>query len=600
MKLHSGTQALRYLIIVVLALFFITSPGEAGEKSFTIEIDLREAEYTIDVGGAADPENIEIVIENLGEVAIESPRITVNGKYDWYDIESMVAEITADCATDEEKAMAIWQWVHWKRFQRSPFEKSSLHPVRAMNGYGYGICGHTAAWLKALCTQAGVQARVQEIWGHTISEVYFDGGWHMLDGNVKVFYLGRDNRTIASLAELEQDAWLIERTIHPRDPWVRQEDAPSRNREFVRYIVTSGDNYEEHSYDSEIEKKYTMDYTLKPGEKLERWWQPVLEKYEGRNQRAKVPQRYANGRLSWEPDLAGTDVLKFLNVIENVTTSHQDDVAPAIHVAELQNDNYTRSSRFTIPVQSAYPVVGGRFYCTLRKDRGASAQVFYGEPAWSNANLHSFRWGFGRQEVELYLDNFILDDSSHFGYEIGFTIAGNGRDGRSDQAGVEYFKSITDLQVSPHSLPALSLGRNVIRYRDSSQAGGGRVRITHRWKERDGNRPPRRIVRAVQPDGGPAVASLAPLLRWKSAGDSDGDSDVADYQVMVSLRPDCRWPLSMSLYRNVGSAECQWRVPQSFLNPATRYYWRVRARDTAGAVGEWGEVFSFETAVDAR
>jgi len=600
MLFRTVTKVCWNLMTVALILFSNTTLSAAGEKSFSIEIDSQEAEYTIDVQGTANPENIEIVIENLGAVAVESPRITVNGKYDWFDMESMVGEITAGCTTDEEKAMAIWQWVHWKRFQRSPFDRSSLHPVRAMNGYGYGICGHTAAWLKALFTQAGLKARVQEIWGHTISEVYFDGGWHMVDGNVKVFYLGRDNRTIASLAELEQDGWLIERTIHPRDPWVRQDDSPGRNKEFVRYIVTSGDNFEEHSYDSEIKKTYTMGYSLKPGEKLERWWQPVLEKFEGRSQRAKVPQKYANGRLSWEPDLAKIDILDYLNVIENVTTSHQDGVAPAIHVAELQNDNYTRAARFTIPVKSAYPVVGGKFYCTLRKDQGASAQVFYGTPAWSNANLHSFRWGFGQQNVELYLDNFILDDSSHYGYEIGFTIAGNGRNGRSAQAGVEKFKSVTDLQVSPHSLPALSLGRNVIRYRDSSPSQGRKVRITHRWKEAEGNSPPKRIIHSEQPAGGQTVATLAPVLRWKSAGDPDGVSDVTDYQVMVSLRPDCRWPVSMSLYRNVGSAESQWQVPDSFLNPATSYYWRVRARDTSGAVGEWGDVFSFETAADAR
>ncbi len=600
MILHSLIRAAGYSLLIALIMLSNTPLSAESEKTFTIEIDAREAEYTIEVGGTTNPENIEIVIENLGAVAVESPRITVNGKYDWYDLASMVREITADCATDEEKAMAIWQWVHWKRFQRSPQERSSLHPVRAMNGYGYGICGHTAAWLKALHTQAGLQARVQEIWGHTISEVYFNGGWHMLDGNVKVFYLGRDNRTIASLAELEQDSWLIERTIHPRSPWARQDDAPGRNREFVRYIVTSGDNYEEHSYDSEIEKNYTMDYVLKPGEILERWWQPVLEKYEGRKERAKVPQRYANGRLSWEPDLKKHDVLDYLNVIENVTTSHRDEVLPFIHVAQLQNDDYSRASRFTVPVKSAYPIVGGRFYCTLRKDSGASAQVFYGEPSWSNANLHTYRWGFGTQSVELYLDDFILDDEDNFGYEIGFTISGNGRKGKNAQAGVEHFKSVTDLQVSPHSLPALSLGRNVIRYRDSSPAEGKRVRITHRWKEARGNSAPKPIVSAELPSAGQEIESLTPMLRWKSGGDPDGAGDVADYQVMVSLRPDCRWPVSMSLYRNIGSAECQWQVPESFLNPSTRYYWRVRARDKAGVVGEWGEVFSFVTTADAR
>jgi len=182
----------------------------AGDiKEFSIVIDKPEAEYTIEVGGTVDPENV-------GDSAVVNPRMTVNGMYDWYDVDSIVKEATRGLETEEEKAMALYSWVLYKRFQRSPRDESALHPVRAMNGYGYGICGHTAAWLKSLWTAAGLKARVQELWGHTVSEVWFNGGWRMLDGNVKVYYLDRDNRSIASLATLERDKWLIERTIHAR------------------------------------------------------------------------------------------------------------------------------------------------------------------------------------------------------------------------------------------------------------------------------------------------------------------------------------------------------------------------------------------------
>ncbi|HUU29992.1 MAG TPA: transglutaminase domain-containing protein [archaeon] len=574
----------------------------AGEvKTFSKVITGPEEEYVVEVGGTLDPENVEIVIENLGETPVADPRMTVNGLYDWYDVNSMVKEITAGCTTDEEKAMAIWEWVHWKRFQRSPQDESSLHPVRAMNGYGYGICGHTAAWLKALWTAAGLEGRVQEIWGHTINEVYFNGAWHMLDGNVKVFYLGRDNRTIASLAELEKDGWLIERTIHPRDPWVRQPDPPGRNEEFVRYIVSSKDNYLEHGYDSEIGKDYNMSYTLKPGEELIRWWGPELGKFEGRDKQALVPQRYANGRLVWEPDLEKIDVRDYLNVIENVTTRHRNGQDPAINIAELHDRNYTRPSRFTIPIQSAYPIVGGRFWCKLVKDPGgASASVFFGEPSWDRGNLYTFRWGSGAQDIEVDLDHNILQSAPCYNYDIGFTLKGNAESRKPAQAGVDWFKSVTDLQVSPHSLPALSRGRNVVRYRDSSRGAAKKVRITHKWREIDDNHAPGRVTGAVSPKSSEEVNSLAPTLKWSQAKDEDAGDSAADYQVLVSLRPDCRWPVSMSLYRNVGSARSEWKVPESFLNPGTAYFWKVRARDSRGAVGEWGEIFSFKTSAKAK
>ena len=181
-----------------------------------------------------------------------NPRMTINELFDWYDTKSMAAEITYGCHADEEKALAIWWWVGYRTYQRAPNDESALHPVRALNGYGYGICGHVAAWMKCLWTAAGLKARVYELSGHTVSEVYYSGAWHLLDGNVKVFYLDRDNRTIASLATLEHDKELIERSIHPRElePWLLVPIHPAktetlsvilfRTRTTTRSTITTG------------------------------------------------------------------------------------------------------------------------------------------------------------------------------------------------------------------------------------------------------------------------------------------------------------------------------------------------------------------------
>jgi len=90
------------------------------------------------------------------------------------------------------------------------------------------------------------------------------------------------------------------------------------------------------------------------------------------------------------------------------------------------------------------------------------------------------------------------------------------------------------------------------------------------------------------------------IAKWKAAKDADPGDKVEDYQVIVSLRPDCRWPISMSLYRNLGSDKSEWTMPESFLNPGTAYYWRVRARDSHGEIGQWGKIFSFRTTDRAK
>jgi hypothetical protein len=591
----------QFLLALLIAPLFAAEPET---KEFSIVIDKPQAQYTVNVGGAIDPQNLEIILENLGDTPIVNPRMTVNGLYDWYDVKSIVAEVTRDCRTDEERAMALWWWVLYKRFQRSPTDRSALHPVRAMNGYGYGICGHTSAWMKCLWTAAGLKARVQEIWGHTVSEAYWDGAWHMLDGNVKVFYLDRNNRTIASLATLERDAGLIQRGIHPRDPWFRGPDPPGRNQEFVRYIISHKDNYEEDSYDSEIAKNYTMAMALKPGEKLIRWWDPRLGKHERRDLRAKPPERYANGQLIWEPDLRRLDIRPYLSVPHygNLATRAEDSRTPAIHPADLQDSLYTRPSVFTIPITSPYPIVGGRFSCTLVKQSASNldlVSVFFGRPGWEPGDLFNFRGDPGTRQLDFDLDSKIVKDGPQYGYGIGFALRGNAEAKPPTQAGLDGFRSVSDLQVSPHGLPALALGPNTVRFWSNS-SGALKVRITHRWRENTDRRPPAVVASPAIPGDGEQIATLAPVLTWAPAAHPDPSAKVVDYQVLVSLRPDCRWPLSPTLYQNVGSEKPEWKLPPSFLNPGTTYYWKVRARDHRGDIGTWSRPFRFRTANDAR
>jgi hypothetical protein len=586
-----------------LLLFSFGAQAQEGVKQFAVVIDKPKFEYVVEADGTMDPQNVEITIENIGGTPVVNPRMTVNGLYDWYDAKSMADEITHGCRTDEEKALAIWWWVRYRTYQRAPNDESALHPVRALNGYGYGICGHVAAWMKCLWTAAGLKSCVYELSGHTVSEVYYKDAWHMFDGNAKVFYLDRDNKTIASLSTLEHDKGLIQRAIHPPElePWFIGPDPTDRNKDFVRYIISYKDNYEELDYDTEITKAYSMAMTLKPGEKLVRWWSPTLAKYESRDARAEVPQIYANGQLAWEPDLNRIDVRPYLSIPAhgNITTRARGGSGLAIQVADLQDELNARPSFFSIPIESPYPIVGGRFACTLVKEGSSkldSASISFGPQGWHPGNLYEYRWSRGPQAVNLDLDSRILKQGATYKYSLGFALRGNAESKTPTQTGVDAFRSETDLQVSPHSLPALSLGKNIVRlWHESPQSA--KVRVTHRWKEIHDRQPPGKVLTAIEPVDRQEVQTMTPVLKWSPPDDGD---PATDYQVMVSLRPDCRWPLSTTLHQNVGSSNTEWKIPDSFLNPGTAYYWKVRARSNRGDIGEWGRVFSFKTSHDAK
>jgi len=223
--------------------------------------------------------------------------------------------------------------------------------------------------------------------------------------------------------------------------------------------------------------------------------------------------------------------------------------------------------------------------------------VFFGKPGWQKGNLYTLRSGVEHQAVELDLDSSILGEGVIYSYQLGFNLRGNADSDPPSQTGLDHFRVVTDLQVSPHSLPALSLGKNRIRF-TSKSVEPIHLRIVHRWKEND--RFPPGLVSPVSPAEGEEVTSLSPVLRWMEPTVEERPSSAVDYQIMVSGDPKCRWPLSPTLHQNTSSAKTEWRVPKSFLNPASRYYWKVRARNETGDIGRWSRVFWFQTALNAE
>ena len=547
-------------------------------------VESSEASYGICVAGAREPVNETIVIENVGDTDIVNPVITVNGRYDWFSAARMAAEITRGCKTDEEKAFAIWKWVQDKRFQRSPTDRSSLHPVRYFNVYGYGICGHTAAAMKALGLASGVPSRVHEIWGHTVAEFFYNEAWHVLDGNGKVFYPKRDNRTPASVDEVGSDPYLSERS-----PLAR----------FTYAYQSKEDNYIEHNYDDEIGRDYTMAITLRPGEKLVRHWRPTSGKYEGNTVRPEMPQAFANGELIFEPDLDAYDIAR--DSTFNVATRAQDGQGPAVHVAKKQDEIFRKPSNWRVAVRSPYAVVGGRVDATVARGGnserdGFSVSVTPDGPEAQRREVYAYRYYTGAREIGLYLDAIVSTQTriGKYGYEVTFNFGANALADPPVQTGVDRLKITTDLQVSPHSLPALRLGDNTVVYRDETP-GRTKVRITHIWTERADNTPPAAPDAPRSPADAERVRTLMPVLSWTPAVDADAGDRVADYHVQISLRRDCAWPVSPNLDVDLDSDRPEFAVPESWLNVDTTYYWRVRARDTRGDWGPYSRVWRFRT-----
>ena len=184
---------------------------------------------------------------------------------------------------------------------------------------------------------------------------------------------------------------------------------------------------------------------------------------------------------------------------------------------------------------------------------------------------------------EMEIAYTISVDAAHRNVPPAFLLVYGGR------SGLDAVKVVVDLQLNPGSLPALSLGKNVVRYTDES-AAGREVKVTYKWREREGGKP-KAPAEAVFPKDGAVVDNPAPRFEWKPASSPEG-TRITDYRFQLSRRPDCAWPLSPNFDREIREAE-SFQAPAGWLNPGATYYWRVAAEDENGSVSPWSKVFSF-------
>jgi len=126
----------KIFLVLVFCFLLATSDNTFGKEHSQI-VTVKDYTYEIEVGGFRDPVNETVIIENLGDKPLVNPRITVNGLYDWFDVESIAREATRGCKTDEERALAIFEFVRTRSQQSSRLQdKVGLSAVMYFVVYG--------------------------------------------------------------------------------------------------------------------------------------------------------------------------------------------------------------------------------------------------------------------------------------------------------------------------------------------------------------------------------------------------------------------------------------------------------------------------------
>lgn len=421
---------------------------------------------------------------------VYSPDIAKVGQADTTNLKSLVQGIYQqyNAHTDREKAEAIWRFyltdgrfVKPGIFYHIPgwaYEEPNgqvLDPIKLVNSYGLGLCYQDGPLLAATYKAGGFKARTWFLTGHTVTEVFYDGAYHMFDSDELGYNPIGDGplkqRDVASVYQLEHDKNIILKNVtgpttsNPKTvdyPWYPADVRAGDMDGLAELYTTKDDNYL-YAY-----KRYpqgsTMDFVLRPGERMVRYFRPASQDlfylpytYDGKEWKVlpdfaqfhlktsigprseKDARMWATGKIEYRPP----------SISSGVSTTHGQDAS------------------YTFSMPSPYVIIDANFDMQVSlanaKDKLVAETSVDGGHTWTeSASLAGpFNGPWNIHPAPLPgAEGHHNAVSGTYGYLVRFT-----RQGAVKQSpGIHDLLITTLFQLNPRTLPALTAGENVFHY----------------------------------------------------------------------------------------------------------------------------------------
>ena len=423
---------------------------------------------------------------------------------DCSSLKAIVESVTRGCKTNDEKAIAVYNFMRLTHYHRAyPSEPGGIPVLKEINCYGWSLCGGLHAEQSALWRELGWKWRFVGWPGHTTVEAFYDGRWHYLDVFLKFYAWMPDasapgRRTIASQAdlaahpqELLTDAFVLDpsrRVVYQKGNEFDLFGAKANWR--APAFLVCGDGLQ--GVIDGVRKRnrvgptpgwagmrhatgdYSADVNLKPGFALTSTWDkapgawywagskiepchtcgdkeirnspekgPIAEPYLGPNWKAET---YANGQLEFWPDLSGPECLQSFESVENVKPAGTGLVPNTVE----------RPGRVTVLLQSPY---------IMTQAHGSADGVTQSEVSlddgrsWKTVDLKDFGSAVGGKVKALVRLTF------------------NQR--------LENLHIRVTVQNNPFALPFLSPGPNkvTVSVADPESLGDNRLVVTYAWRK---------------------------------------------------------------------------------------------------------------------
>ncbi len=402
---------------------------------------------------------------------------------------------------DQEKALAIWKTVVRYRHQTNPpneflSPEANVHdPLKTIHVYGVGICCCASSNVCGLARYLDMKARGRAINVHMISEVFYGGGWHMIDGSLMNYFFMPDGK-IAPADEIHKAvAEWHEKNPGYRGDWgkLAQFAAHGNWRKAGPPLLAtcptfleSGFNpagvhgwhatMGEYDYQNAPEYEYwpSMGYQLnvqlREGEKLTRNWSnknklidwvdaDILEG--GKNILAlqrqlgdKTPGRVGNGISEYHVPLASGAFRGGALAADNLASTGEDGAAPAVHVKSP-----ARPGVLVLRMPTSYVYVSGTLaFKAIVGDRGGVVVSLSDNQGLDWKKIADVKAG-GEQKIDLTPVVF-----RRYDYRLKFELSGKA-------TGLDSLEITHEVQHSQAPLPTLTEGRNTITLAAGPQEG---------------------------------------------------------------------------------------------------------------------------------
>jgi len=424
-----------------------------------------------------------------------SPRVTSPHFSDFSSLKALFASPRLAGKQGQDLAIALWELIIDKReglyHYCPPLERLTDHfvydPLKLFNVFGWSICGLTANLMAVLYRAAGFpDARIANLRGHEATEVFYDGGWHLFDGDLRAFHRRHppNQDIIASYEECLADPTLVSRQQNPSRPYYLPDRPPAEIAKLYEVRPSFDRPFAEHAH--------TMDFVLRPGERLERnafhegkWiWFSNFSEFKGRWpsewkddgpwERHEPHRRFGNGKWVYEPNLtAGFRDFEAGVLDSEGLEPQQNGVGAARAGASWCVFEFNSPYVFAgTPARDGTetPREGCVVEATIFQEAGSAARIQLAvEPdlpwftAWESV-------GSGRHEVRLDLTEHVVN-AYRFLLRFEFDAAEAG------SCGLARLRVTSSIMVAPGSLERLVEGVNPLTIRFGDEKG----LPTRRW-----------------------------------------------------------------------------------------------------------------------